>query len=127
MGPSVEAWAAMTPAAREAFLLDVIDYHSRSGRREWGDWSAELFGTDDLIDRLTGMVGRLEARADAAAEQAEAALDGLRAAVLATLEARGVACPDDLRARVLASDDPAALQRWLLRALTAATADEALG
>jgi len=117
-----------------------LDFAVQGGTLRFFHGMAELFGTDDLIGRLTGMVGRLEARADAEAERAtreaeratreaelaRAALDGLPTAVLAALEARGVACPDRLRAGVLASDDPAALQRWLLRALTATTAAEAI-
>lgn len=110
-----------------------LDFAVQGGTLRFFHGMAELFGTDDLIGRLSGMVERLEARADAEAERAtreadhaRAALDGLRTAVLAALGARGVSCPDELRARVLACDDPAALQRWLLRALTAATAADAI-
>ena len=87
---------------------------------------AELFGSTDLIGRLTGMVEELEAKADEAAVKAEQAISGLRGGGLAALEARGIACPDDVRARLLGCDDPATLQRWLLRAMTAGSAAEAL-
>jgi Uma2 family endonuclease len=117
-----------------------LDFVVQGGVLRFFHGMAELFGSDDLIGRLTGMVERLEAKADAEAERAtreteraareaehaRAALNGLRTAVLAALEARGVDCPDGLRARVLAIDDPATLQRWLLRALTAATAVDAI-
>jgi Uma2 family endonuclease len=94
---------------------------------------SELFGSEDLIGRLTGMVQNLEAKAEdaeakaeQAAAKAEQAVAGLRDAVLAVLDARGVSCPDDVRARLLAEGDPATLRRWLSQAKTATTAAEAL-
>lgn len=101
---------------------------------------AELPGTADLIGRLHGMVGELivkadevaaelaeaNARADQAATRADQAMEALRATLLAVLEARGIPCPDDARARVAACDDPATLQRWILRASIASSATEAL-
>jgi Uma2 family endonuclease len=115
---------------------------------------AELFGSDELIGRLKGMVEDLEFRADqtaaqieqaqaqieqaqaqaeqaqAQAEQAqaqvEAAAAGVRATLLALLEARGLPCADDVRARVLGCADLPVLQRWLLRGATARSAEEAL-
>jgi hypothetical protein len=88
---------------------------------------SELFGTDDLIGRLTGMVQSLEAKAEQAeakAEQAEA--KGFRDGVLAVLDARGVPCPDDARSRLLAEGDLSTLRRWLSRAKSASTAAEVL-
>jgi Uma2 family endonuclease len=101
---------------------------------------AELPGTADLIGRLHGMVGELivkadevaaelaeaNARADQAATRADQAMEALRATLLALLEARGIPCPEDARARVAACDDPATLQRWILRASIASSATEAL-
>jgi Uma2 family endonuclease len=93
--------------------------------------SAELQGSPDLIGRLQGMVESLttkadqaQAQADQAQAQAEQALAGLQGAIFATLEARGIACPDEDRARVGSCADPAALQQWLLRAVTAGSAGE---
>ena len=51
---------------------------------------------------------------------------GLRAGVIAALETRGIPAPDDARARVASCEDPLILQGWLIRALTAGTATEAL-
>jgi hypothetical protein len=85
---------------------------------------AELFGSADLIDRLTGMVQDLESKANEAEAKAEQAVAGLREGVLAVLSARGIACPDDARAQVMACDDPATLQRWLSRVATASSAAE---
>ena len=96
---------------------------------------AELFGSEDLIGRLTGMVEdeaaakaeQAAAKAEQAAAKAEQAVTGLRGGVFAALEARGLPCPDDVRARLMQCDDPATLQRWLLRALSASTAAELFG
>ncbi|MEP7119651.1 MAG: Uma2 family endonuclease [Byssovorax sp.] len=108
---------------------------------------AELPGTADLLGRLHGMVEELNAKADetegelaratARADQAttradqvtvqrDEAITVLRTVLIGLLEARGVACPDEARARVAACDDPAILQRWILRAGTAASASEAI-
>ncbi|MBK6533153.1 MAG: Uma2 family endonuclease [Deltaproteobacteria bacterium] len=86
----------------------------------------ELIGSDDLIGRLTGMVEDLEAKAEAAEAKIEQALAGMRVAVLAVLGARGIECPDEARARVMSCDDPATLQRWLMRATSVSSAAEAL-
>ena len=58
--------------------------------------------------------------------RAEGALAGLRDALVALLEARGVAASDTLRARLRACDDVATLKRWLARAVTARRADDVL-
>ena len=73
---------------------------------------AELFGSADLIGRLTGMLENAEAKA-------QNAVDALRAGLLAVLEARGMSWSDGDRRRVVACEDPGTLPRWLLRAATA--------
>jgi Uma2 family endonuclease len=85
---------------------------------------AELFGSADLIRRLTRMVQDRDAKAGEAEAKAEAAIAGLHAGILGAFDARAVPVTDEQRARVLACDDPATLQRWLLRAVAVATADE---
>lgn len=110
-----------------------LDLAIQGGTLRFFQGMAELFGSDDLIGRLTGMVEALEAKADEAAAKADEAaatvdqaLAGLRTGILAVLETRGIPCPDDARALVASCQDPVTLQRWLLRALTASTAAEAL-
>ena len=68
--------------------------------------------------------GQAEARAERAEAKTEQAIAGLRAGVLAVLGARGIACPDDARARLMNCDDPSILQRWLARAMSAGSAAE---
>ena len=95
--------------------------------------SAELISSDDLIGRLSSMVSDLEAKAEQAEAEAERAkakaeqaIAGLREGVLAVLHARGIACPDEARARLRGCEDPSTLQRWLSRATSAGSAAEAL-
>ncbi|MEP7126154.1 MAG: Uma2 family endonuclease [Byssovorax sp.] len=110
---------------------------------------AELPGTSDLIGRLNRMMagletrageaearageaearaGEAEARAQAQVQEAQAqslrALTALREGIAAFLGARGLACSDADRARLAACTDVSTLQRWLLRATSAAAAEE---
>jgi Uma2 family endonuclease len=119
-------------SGRYASTVLGLDLAIQGGTLRFFQGMAELFGSADLIGRLTGMVEELQAKAERAeelqaqAERAEAdAVAGLREAVLAVLDARGIACPDDARARLLACDDLPTLQSWLRRAKTAGAAAEA--
>ncbi len=140
-GPNARRYQRIVPqAGRYRSAVLGLDLAVQGGTLRFFQGMAELFGTDDLIGRLTSMVDSFEAKADAEAARADAeaakadaeaaraegALAGLRAGVLAAFEARRVPCSEEHRARVARCDDPATLQRWLLRALTAADADEAL-
>ena len=58
--------------------------------------------------------------------KAEGEAEGKAKAVLAVLAARGLAVSDTQRTRVLAERDLAVLDRWITRAATCASADEAL-
>jgi len=49
---------------------------------------------------------------------------GKAEAIVALLTARGLAPDEALRGRILGCADVAALERWLLRAVTARSADE---
>ena len=108
-----------------------LDLMIQGGKLRFFYGMAELFGSADLIDRLHGMVEDLGSKADqsrAEAEQerarAERALTTLRDGIVALLEARGVRCSDEARACLSSCDDPQALQRWLLLATTAMSADD---
>jgi Uma2 family endonuclease len=84
---------------------------------------AELPGSGDLIRRLEGMMEGLEAKA----QDAEARADQARAqAVLTVLRIRGIPVPDVDRDRILSERDPDRLQRWLERAVSAASLAEAI-
>ncbi len=114
---------------------------------------AELVGSPELIDRLSGMMDDMEARAEARIaeereraekerEQAEkeheqagkererataaeqALLGALRRSIMLLLEARGLELPEDVRGRIEACDDAQTLDRWLTRAATVSDARE---
>jgi hypothetical protein len=101
--PSAEAWQAMSEPARTRFVLEVIDALSDPSMSE-----------------------EREARARLAAVQAQAeqAMAGMRATLLGLLEALGLPCPEDVRAQILACAELPVLQRWLVRAVTARSAEE---
>jgi Uma2 family endonuclease len=111
---------------RYTSLVLGLDLAIQGGTLRFFQGMSELFGSDDLIGRLTGMVESLEAKAEVAATKAEQAVAGLRAGVLAALESRGIPCPDDARERIAVCEDPLILQAWLLGVLTAHTAAAAL-
>jgi Uma2 family endonuclease len=127
VNPGARRYQRIVPqAGRFASTVLGIDLAVVGGTLRFFHGESELGGTAGLVGRLQSMVDDLGAKADQAAVQAEQALAVARAGIFALLEARGVACPEDARARISACDDPATLQRWLLRATTARTTAEIL-
>ncbi len=59
--------------------------------------------------------------------RAEGLAEGKARALLAVLEARGLAVSEPLRQRILSCSDLARLDTWLARAVTATSASEVLG
>ncbi|MBZ4418663.1 hypothetical protein [Myxococcus sp. RHSTA-1-4] len=53
--------------------------------------------------------------------------EGLTMSVLRALAVRGLRVDDEARQRILSCTDPDVLERWLVRALTAATVSDVLG
>ena len=123
----------------------ALDLVIQGGTLRFFHGTAELFGTSDLVLRLSGMVEDLEARADEATAQlgaksaelatrtaelarseaaAEATLAALRGGILEALASRGVVCSEEVRTRVLGCRDPARLAEWLRRAFVAVEAGE---
>jgi hypothetical protein len=99
-----------------------LDLAVVGGTLRFFNGESELGGTAALVGRLQSMVDDLGAKA----EQADQALAVARAGILAVLEARGVACPEEVREPIAACQDAAILQRWLLRATSARTAAEVI-
>jgi Uma2 family endonuclease len=109
---------------------------------------AELPGSADLISRLQGMIANVEAKAEEAQTQAEQAqvqaeqaqaqaeqarsqaaearAEGEARALLTVLRARGIDVPDVERERVLAQKDVKRIERWLEKAVVAASLAEVL-
>jgi hypothetical protein len=127
-------------ARRGRIHSDVLDLDLAvvNGTLRFFTGSAELSGSAELIERLSGMLEAVEARADQAEARAREAdarageadavarrtLAALRGAVLAVLEARGLAVPPEVAARVGACEDPELLVRWVGRAATVGRAEE---
>ncbi len=133
-GPDATRYQRIVPQmGRHASAVLGLDLAVAGNRLQFFQGMAELFGSADLIGRLKGMMESLESRAEQAqaqAEQAQAqaeqAMAGLREALLAALAMRRIPCPDEARARLLACQDPATLQRWLLRAMSADSLEQIL-
>jgi hypothetical protein len=133
--PGARRYQAIVPqGSRYSSAVLGLDLVIEEGTLRFFHGMAELFGSADLIRRLSGMVREREGKAEQAetkAEKAEAkaelALGGLRTGILAALELRGIVVEEGDRARVLGCDEPVTLQRWLLRALAAGEAGEGFG
>lgn len=103
-----------------------IDFAIVGGTLRFFQGESELGGTPALVGRLQSMVDELSARGDQAAAQIEQTRAVAQAGIFAMLSVRGIACPEDVRARITACEDPVLLQRYLEHATTAATAAEIL-
>src|SRR5262245_30192073 len=90
-----------------------LDLAVEHGKLRFFYGMSELFGSEDLIGRLKGMVEDLENKAEFALTE------GLREAVLTLLDARGLPCTDEARARLAACAEAATLRRWIARAASA--------
>jgi hypothetical protein len=146
VGPSLEEWRAMTAAERESFLVKVLDALSdpRNAMTEGRPHKKAKTRAIDLLGLHFKAMGRIVYLAEEMAvvypgeetfsPDVLAVVDvpqpeddeRMRAGVLGALGARSISCTDEERARVMSCDEPATLQRWLLRALIAVSAAEAL-
>ena len=82
---------------------------------------AELIGTEELVNRMQGMLDRATQDVDAAqASAAQARLVALRSALLVVLDARALGVDDAARARIEACADETTLRDWVTRAATVA-------
>ncbi|MDC0741925.1 Uma2 family endonuclease [Polyangium mundeleinium] len=138
--PEARRYQRIVPqGGRYASAVLGLDLAIENGKLEFFYGMAALFGTEDLIGRLKGMMQSLEAKAEhaeaqaeqaqaqaeqaqAQAEQAQAqaeqALTSLQNSLLAIVAARGIPCSDSDRERVRSCVELETLQRWLVRAAT---------
>lgn len=137
---------------RRIFAIDVVRERVLEWSTEMGTWSpladsaaiddpalalalpvaalVRTTQTDDAVARalLTKRNAVLVEAENQAAARGEArgevrgAVRGAAEALLALLDARGLPCPEDLRARILACRDLPTLTRWVARAVTATRA-----
>jgi hypothetical protein len=81
---------------------------------------AELDAYRKVMDEIQ------QAREYGAAQRAEGKVEGKAEAVLGILAARAIPVSNESRARIEACRDPATLDRWIARAITAVSAEEAI-
>lgn len=132
--PAARRYQRVVPqAGRYPSNVLGVDFAVVGGTLRFFHGESELGGTPGLVSRLESMVNEVNARADEAATQAELAtaqaqqaLAVARAGIVALLDARGLPCPPEVQARLSECDDPASLQRWLMRATTASAAADIL-
>jgi Uma2 family endonuclease len=110
----------MPQLGRYASQVLGLDLVVRGGTLRFFSGQAPLPGSQETIGLLEGMVANLQAKAG----DAEALLSAFRDSILAVLADRGVPCSGDARARLLSCSDPAELQRWMLAAMRAETAED---
>jgi hypothetical protein len=105
------------PALAEGPVRDALEV-ARTATFQPGEWEAyERAKMAEQDARGALVIARSEGRETGRAE-------GKAAAVLAILSARRVEIEDAVRARILACSDEATLDRWLARAVTAASAGD---
>lgn len=125
--PSARRYRRIVPQfGHHASAVLGLDLAVVRGKLRFFAGQAELPETADLLARLGSIMTDLEAKADEADAQAAQALDALRQGIAALLEARGLPLSAELRAHLGSCTDPGTLRGWLLRAMKAASAEEAL-
>ena len=112
--------AALPAAAyeREVASKDVLEMWQMLGQKSKRTKEEEAFivSTQGIVEQLREE-GRREGRDEGRAEEAARA-------VLTVLGVRGVVVPDTARERILAQKDPERLERWLAKAVVAASVGE---
>jgi predicted transposase/invertase (TIGR01784 family) len=106
---------AIPEALREPPILDALEgaRTARFNRQEWDAYIAAGMAIQNERGALTF------ARREGGNERAAAA-------VLTVLRVRGIAVPDTARERILAERDPRRLERWLEKAIVAASIGEVI-
>lgn len=123
--PDARRYQRIVPqGGRHASGVLGLDLAIEDGKLEFFYGMAAIFGTDDLIGRLKGMMQSLEAKAEEARVELDKARAGLQNGILALLAARGLALTEDDRDRIHACIETETLQRWLVRAATASAIGE---
>ena len=105
-----------------------LDLQVRSGRLRFYQGDAELPDSDELIERVEGLVDDLTRRRDeaqAAAEQEQArALSDLRTIIVEVLSARGMAPTEEFRRHLESCANSDTLRGWAIRAATASNLED---
>jgi hypothetical protein len=110
---------------RDVASADVLELRQMLGQKSKRTKGEEAFivSTQSIVNQLREegrREGRDEGRREGRAEEAARA-------VLTALRVRGIAVADAARERILAQKDPSLLERWLEKAIVAASLGEVLG
>lgn len=147
--PGARRYQRIVPQAGRvrSAVLDV-DLAVEGGRLRVFHGTSELYGSGELIGRLSGMLESVEAKADAAQAEAERekaagereraaaerekgradeAVEGLRQTLLAALAARGIDPSSEASVRIASATDPRELHGWVVRALRASALSDVFG
>jgi len=126
--PAARQYQRIVPqAGRHASAVLGLDLAIENGRLEFFHGMAAIFGTEDLIGRLRGMMQSLEGKAEEARTEAERArVEILRDSIFALLEARGFEASEEFRERIRACSEVETLKRWIICAATAPSMAEVL-
>jgi hypothetical protein len=111
------------PALSEGPFLEALEIARKSNftDAEWLEYERSKMAEQDERGRITFAhkqgehKGKIEGRAEARAGD-----------VLTVLRVRGIAVPGAVRERILAEKDPAQLERWLEKAILAASVAEVI-
>jgi hypothetical protein len=117
--PAALADLAELPAdayERDVASMDVLELRQALGSKTDRTVAEEDFivSTRNIVEELRDE-GRIEGRAEGEAR-----------ALLTVLRGRGIAVPDAARERIMAQKDPSLLERWIERAILAASVAEVL-
>jgi len=109
------------PALSEGPFLEALEIARRSTftDAEWQEYERSKMAEQDERGRISFAHRQGEHKG-----KIEGKIEAKIAAILAVLAARGVAVSDEVRARIEACKDAAVLDRWIVRAATAASAEE---
>jgi ribonuclease D len=122
LAPAVREVAALPPDAYERAVAEpiLLQLQHMLGQDSNQDPDEQEF----IMAMLKSWEeGKAEARAEA---RAEASTETQANAVLAVLRVRGIAIPDDVRGRILASKDLEQLKRWHENAVVASSISEVI-
>jgi dipeptidase len=86
--------------------------------KEWYEKVAAATGEQLKTHKLSGELAAEQARKEKAAKTAES--------LLALLDARGIAVDEAVRTKIMETDTPATLEKWLVRAATADSLDDVI-
>lgn len=116
------------PALSEGPFREALEVTRKTAftPEEWDLYERAKMAEQDARGAL--MVARGEGKAEGLVEgKAEGIVEGNARAILTILATRGIAVDEATRTRIAGFSDTAMLDRWLIRALTAASAAEVVG